>query len=122
MDIANFYIIRKFNKPEDIKYFICGHDGDIEFGYTKINFSSDLGIIGDLSDGSLLLSTTNNEETLVIRLDKYFKPHTTLGNRIFVINGDIINDKLKPSANDLDIYNIFIDFFLKFTPAAKVEK
>ena len=127
--IKGFYIVHKFNGPRDTKYVICREAEDTEIGHTKIYFATDFRFLGELSDGTFAFGHTNiydpanSKRLLIIRLDKNFKPHTTLGDHVFVVDAAAIDSKLKSSefsTNDLEKYNTFVNAFLAAVPTAKV--
>lgn len=131
--VYGFYIVHKLDRPENIKLAVCREAEDPEIYPTKVYFATDFYFIGELSDGTLMFSdikitigdSARSNALHIIRLDQNFKPHTTLGGRVFVVDAAPINDKLNlsnPPENDLDIYNTFVNTFLAVSPAAKATK
>ena len=129
--IEGFYIVHKLDSPENIKLAVCREAEDPEIHPTKVYFATDFDLIGELSDGTLMFSdlastigdSARSNALLIIRLDQNFKPHTTLGDHVFVVDAAAINNKLNLrhlSDSDLDIYNTFVNAFLAAVPAAKV--
>jgi hypothetical protein len=104
-----FYIIRKLGHLRQVKYVSCPEAEESKEHHMQIRFVMDFNNAIALPDETtLFLGGILANRLTIIRLDRNFKPHTTLGGRVLVVDANQINNRLRPAADDGAFYTSFV--------------